>query len=98
MKTVSKIALVATFGLALAFTFSCSKDDDKGGGGWLTCEEAESIVEKCNNKYRAEQEACVDSDCDKAVSAKIDNCWIPDVCNGTSKSDCKAHYKSECDG
>ena len=33
IKFLSKITFAATFGLALAFTISCSSDDDKGGGG-----------------------------------------------------------------
>jgi len=49
MKIVSKIALAATFGLALT-TLSCS-DDDKSGG-WLTCEEYYSTIEKCDNEIQ----------------------------------------------
>jgi len=101
MKIVSKIALVATFGLALAFTFSCS-DDDKGG--WLTCQELESLKNKCGQKYLADEEACVamyDGNkreeyeaCWDKLHAKLEKCVMPDACNGTSSEECDAHYES----
>ena len=98
MKIVSKIALVATFGLALAFTFSCS-DDDKKGGGWVTCEEFFSISDKCRSKYKAELDACNDEDdCVKAYKDKFNKCVESDACTGTSREECWAHYKSNCIG
>ncbi|MDR2595218.1 MAG: hypothetical protein LBC87_10670 [Fibromonadaceae bacterium] len=94
MKIVSKITLAATFGLALAFTFSCS-DDDKGG--WLTCEEFKSLATKCISKYEAEKEACRDDwDCLDGLDVEsVNKCVMPDGCNGTDKKECEAHYESE---
>jgi len=95
MKIVSKIALAATFGLALTFTLSCS-DDDKGG--WLTCEEYESFAQKCFSKYEAELYACKGNEaCEDAVLDKMDKCFIsaaPNACNGTSAEVCFDHYES----
>jgi len=96
MKIVSKITLAAIFGLALAFTFSCS-DDDKKGGDWLTCEEGRVLEDKCRSKYSAERDACKTEDCEDAVKAKQNKCIMDAICNGHSEEECRSHYKS-CKG
>ena len=93
IKFLSKIALTAGLLLALAFTFSCS-DDDKGD--WLTCEEARSLSDKCWNKYEADLNACKTEACEDAVYDKIDRCFMPDACHGTSDVVCDSHYRAAC--
>jgi len=99
VKFLSRIILAAGFGLALAFTFSCSDDD---GGGWLTCKELYSIFDKCESKYEAEENACKNDKnsgaCYDAVEHKLQECVEDGACNGTSKKECESYYESKgCD-
>jgi len=95
MKIVSKIVLASSILFALAFTFSCSSDDDKGD--WLTCQELESLLDKCDSEYMAELKACkTDAECD-AVDAEItEKCVRPIACHGTSEKTCWSYYYSAC--
>jgi len=93
---LKKITLAASFGLALAFTISCSSDDDKGEK-WLTCGEFETLQNSCAYKYEPEFNNCGDDDaaCDARVQEKFDKCVIDGACNGLGMADCRAHYKKE---
>jgi len=48
----SKFALTAAFGLALAFTFSCSDDKDDGGGGGLTGTSGTFVDSRDSTSYK----------------------------------------------
>jgi len=94
VKFLSKITLAAAFGLALAFTISCSDDD----GGWLSCKELYSLYDKCESKYEAEENACNSGACYDAVEHKLQECVEDGACNGTSKKECESYYESKgCD-
>jgi len=81
MTFLAKTSLAATLVLAFTFTFSCSDDKDDGsgnntGGGkgsWLTCEEYNSLLDRCYSEFAAEQNTCYqygDHACINAVVTK----------------------------
>jgi len=93
-KSFSKITLAATLGLALAFTVSCSDDDDDNGG-WLKCDQLYSLGETC---YNDAAKACdqTDSACLMGAMSGVEECVMKQACNGTSTEECTEHYK-DCD-
>ena len=83
-KRLTKFALSATLGFALTFTFSCSSDDknDSGSkGGWLTCQEFNSLIDRCEGIYKEDFD-------------KVDKCVIEGGCNGTQQAECSSHYEA----
>jgi len=83
----------------------CSSDDSNGGGGgdkpspppngdWLTCSQLESRVGLCENRYRAELEACHTDACWDAVEAKLDQCVADEACNGINLEICALYYRN----
>jgi len=64
IKFLSKFALTAAFGLALAFTFSCSDDKDEGGTGTGACKHTgkfqNSSIEICESLSLASAGITVD--------------------------------------
>jgi len=79
-KSISKITLAATLGLALAFTVSCSDDDDNKDT-WNTCDELGQFGVNCVQIDPTNVFEC--------VKTKID-------CNGTAQNECMEHYKNAC--
>jgi hypothetical protein len=83
MSKLKFITLAASIMLALAFTLSCSddKDDPPPTTGWLTCSEANKIVNNCKSKGGDVTKCIIDSG----------------ACNGlTDINKCQEHYDSEC--
>jgi hypothetical protein len=92
----TKLALMATLALAIAFILSCSDDKDEGGG-WLTCSELDALRDRCESVWEAEYEACNNDACRDAADTKEDKCLNDGACNGTSVDVCSAHYNG-CHG
>jgi len=75
MKTItSKTILVAGFALALALTFSCSSDDDKGGGKTAACEETYHSIEMCKEYSGKYDKEIVKQDCEYFQGKYSDSC------------------------
>jgi len=65
-KSISKIVLTAILWIALAFTFSCSSDDDKGGD--------DDPKQQCYDRYEAMVSGCSSPTCIVAAEDVRDKC------------------------
>jgi len=99
VNSISKIALAAILGIALAFTLSSCSDDDDGGDGWLSCDEIFKLEENCQKKAGLEWESCVGKgnrdDCEDRVAKIEGKCFFDGACNGTDEYTCEEHYVNE---
>jgi hypothetical protein len=93
-----KIALTASFGLAMSFTLSCS-DDEKSSGGYLgTCQEMYALIKSCDTQYAAEFAACDALTatemvaCWAALQPQVVGCYMAGCPSGTSEQVCQQHY------
>jgi len=77
---LSKITLAASFGLAMAFTTSCS--DDKDSTNWASCSEFKEAESHCDS---------VDSE-----GGDYDKCFMDSLCGDASWETCRDHYEKEC--
>jgi len=95
-RQLTKIALLATIWLALAFTFSCSDDGEDPAPVWTSCEAVKEIVNTCDAQY--DYDACNgDAACQQQADEATTQCAINGVsCNGLNNEQCKAHYMQEC--
>ena len=87
MKKVRFLLVASLF--AVSFTFSCSSGDG-GGGGWLTCQELYSVLDRCGSEY--DTDAC--RDCDE-IEEQLEQCITKAACNGTKGKECENHYKEQ---
>jgi hypothetical protein len=110
MKRVSKgrvslpTTLAAFLAVAITFTFNgCSSDDDDGGS-FMSCKEADKIVNRCYDEIEnsAEYKACGSNDtCQDNLryGTPFQKCITESgACGNTSLKECGEHYENECEG
>jgi len=71
---------------------------DNNGGNWLTCNEVNTFIDVCYDRYEAETDACGYNDaCWDDADDNYDKCLTDGICNGADEDTCWEYYYRKCD-